>query len=795
MQRIRFSRLSHISALLLLSFTFTTCLSDMPVDPQPGPDEKVKTLEEIIDPDGDGIGISPGYVDIHWDEGEAKVTKGDLKTGEFTIDFGKNKIPEIKEGSTMALDVDSTILLRKVKEIRQEDNTVVVETVQGCMEDVFINTSFTLCSYDESEETSAPLTRADGTPIPSFYPVAYIVKNEHGGFDRLPASEYIVTRGEDEAIKEWSDKFPTERTLYEKGPFYIKTNSELLLSFGVKLTMNFKVNNESSSWGEIFDMWEAWNNEMVNIRCTINPKFQWTGYVTMGASYKIADEKTLFKKQLAKTNIVKVVFAVGIVPVVIDGNVELNAATEFDSELSAEIKTGFTFGGGVEIGFQYSQVEGFDGICKSDFTYNFIPPTASVALHNKLRFGLYPTIAIRLYDVLGPEFSVGPYIASEFGAGVVTDLCSLLDPDKASTALGWQANAYFGARFCIKADMTIFKKNIFSKTLTETELGPQHLLFEAPTSIKLYSDPDRVTVGEWNEVQFRLKAKLPNMLSLGSTVTGPLAVPAMIRYETSGDGIVSVDKTGSKQAVVGWSNSIGASSVYWKPAKANETLTAVIYSDKGEMIDKAEATASAAPSSVAAMDMGTSVLWASHNYGATEAQEYGAYVGWGDVTGKHTEQCFSNESTYGKSSYVADEKKCYGYYGGFDYDRDISGGSKDIVHANWKGQWRIPTIDEWQELINSCSVKWQDGGVLLTSKIVDGQQLFLPAAGSRWGSSHYEKTGQSLDYWSSTPIPNDPDITDRFARYVCFEKGDKAFTLSGMTYRFVGQSIRPVRDK
>lgn len=57
---------------------------------------------------------------------------------------------------------------------------------------------------------------------------------------------------------------------------------------------------------------------------------------------------------------------------------------------------------------------------------------------------------------------------------------------------------------------------------------------------------------------------------------------------------------------------------------------------------------------------------------------------------------------------------------------------KDPISENLKGDWQIPTIEQWKELIDNCTYCWSniDGreGVFFQSKI-NKQTLFLPAHG------------------------------------------------------------------
>ena len=160
--------------------------------------------------------------------------------------------------------------------------------------------------------------------------------------------------------------------------------------------------------------------------------------------------------------------------------------------------------------------------------------------------------------------------------------------------------------------------------------------------------------------------------------------------------------------------------------------------------------------------------WATHNIGATTPEEYGNYYAWGEVLPKD-EYTESNSLTNGKPM------------------DDISGTGYDAATINWSGDWRMPTITEMQELIDNCTWTWttQNGvsGYKVTSK-TNGNSIFLPAAGSRYGAS-LTNAGNDGYYWSSRPSSN------VYAYYLTF------FSISREVrdyYRYRGYSIRPVRE-
>ena len=172
------------------------------------------------------------------------------------------------------------------------------------------------------------------------------------------------------------------------------------------------------------------------------------------------------------------------------------------------------------------------------------------------------------------------------------------------------------------------------------------------------------------------------------------------------------------------------------------------------------------------VDLGLSVKWATCNVGADTPEEYGNYYAWGE--------------TSTKSSY--DEDNCKTYNRSMS---DIRGNSSyDAARANWGGSWRLPTMTEFDELVNNCDYEWttQNGvaGMRFTSKR-NGNSIFFPAAGWRRGSSMYD-AGEHGYYWSSTPF----DSYAQGACYLYFSSEGSAST--GGSGRFIGLQVRPVLE-
>ena len=194
------------------------------------------------------------------------------------------------------------------------------------------------------------------------------------------------------------------------------------------------------------------------------------------------------------------------------------------------------------------------------------------------------------------------------------------------------------------------------------------------------------------------------------------------------------------------------------------------------------------PSSDDWVDLGlpSGLLWATRNVGATSPEDYGDYFAWGETTPKSsyawTTYIYCNGANNQLTKYC--NNSSYGY-NGFTDNLTILQPGDDAATANYGG--RTPTYAEWQELINNTTAQWitRNGvnGRLFTSS--NGNSLFLPAAGYRWGSTlHNSNRGY---YWSSSLYTDSPDNASIFYFY-------SAYQCMYYCGRYCGLSVRAVRS-
>ena len=154
------------------------------------------------------------------------------------------------------------------------------------------------------------------------------------------------------------------------------------------------------------------------------------------------------------------------------------------------------------------------------------------------------------------------------------------------------------------------------------------------------------------------------------------------------------------------------------------------------------------------VDLGlpSGTLWATCNIGASRPEDRGYYFAWGETSPKDV----YNWSTYKwcNGSNMTLTKYCTnGYYGdnGFTDGKTELDPEDDAAYVNWGPSWRMPTREQLDELMMSCSWRWTSNYGVQGYQVEggNGRKLFLPAGGIRWDGtiSDVELKGH---YWSCT---------------------------------------------
>ena len=208
-----------------------------------------------------------------------------------------------------------------------------------------------------------------------------------------------------------------------------------------------------------------------------------------------------------------------------------------------------------------------------------------------------------------------------------------------------------------------------------------------------------------------------------------------------------------------------------------------------------------------AVDLGfpSGLKWASFNLGAGKPEEYGDYYAWGEIAPQESYSWSTYVYATGASSrltkYCPEEKDNF-----WDATARPEGPdgevillpSDDVAHVKLGGKWRMPTEDDFNELLALMTnddytwEKWvsvtndngdEVHGLRITRKST-GATLFLPAAGLR-GNGEFLRYDVYGYFWSSSVNAASP----YFAKLIFFNSSDADLTNYDRSY---GLSIRPV---
>ena len=184
------------------------------------------------------------------------------------------------------------------------------------------------------------------------------------------------------------------------------------------------------------------------------------------------------------------------------------------------------------------------------------------------------------------------------------------------------------------------------------------------------------------------------------------------------------------------------------------------------------------------VDLGLSVKWAGWNVGANSPEQYGGYYAWGETEEK-------SDYDYETYKYWQD-KDGDGYWDSNEFiniGSNISGTQYDVATVKWGNGWRMPTKEEIQELNNKCKFTGYTYNGVKGCKVTgpNGNSIFLPAAGYRYGTSLYH-AGSYGYYWSGS-----------LSESLSYSAWYLYVYIRGYPYvsyyynRFYGHSVRPVR--
>lgn len=202
------------------------------------------------------------------------------------------------------------------------------------------------------------------------------------------------------------------------------------------------------------------------------------------------------------------------------------------------------------------------------------------------------------------------------------------------------------------------------------------------------------------------------------------------------------------------------------------------------------------------VDLGLSVKWATMNVGAQKPEDHGQIFGWADSTGTHKnfddiDIMYRTENDGSETTIVRWNSV---YFGGKNPQPSISGSPYDIAIYHWNSNWRMPTMEEWNELMERCTwtVETTSAGAVYRVTGPNDNSIILPMTGLRTTSGgETEQMTTRGNYWTASLLPRNQQASHRYESEVACAAWCVQFTPNDRprlttSIRCYGMAVRPV---
>lgn len=220
-----------------------------------------------------------------------------------------------------------------------------------------------------------------------------------------------------------------------------------------------------------------------------------------------------------------------------------------------------------------------------------------------------------------------------------------------------------------------------------------------------------------------------------------------------------------------------------------------------------------------AVDLGTAVLWASWNVGATKAEEPGGYYAWGETEEQTGENAYTMTSykyftTYNAATYVNKylTDATHTHLGIGTPDNLVVLEDADDVARKWGDGWRMPLKSDIKDLFDKTSAlddyeyNGVKGVILLGKNKYKDRCIFIPHGGYKSYSTI--ECPEDAFLWTASLCTSAEGVTRReYIDYAAFvlqtkdpDTGSPFFVSSWQSpsiggARQSGRNVRPVKDK
>jgi len=500
--------------------------------------------------------IDYNYVAIDWDANI--ITNYDENTGEITLQC-QDTLPAIEEYNVIVLPQQYGYDIRVITSYSVSGKTLIIETEQGDMTNLFKNTSFTL-STDPSLITNSLQTRSDS-------PGNVITPSEIGimtasGYKKVYDRSFPMRAGYDDSFNIFSlnrdfsgtdlyNKSGRQRVYWDKGIFDVGLKGVFSFDFSDTVANKIHLGN--------LKKFEFYLDGNLNIDLLLKYVF----------SDQIKEEP---KENLMIPNILPSMvftFMVGPVPIYITVNTDLYSRYELNANAEISLSAGCNLQAEAKMGLTYIPPANVSPI--GSFSSSFTPyyPTFNAQGSLAAKGSIYPKINLSIYKFADTWVEPMPYLREDFEGGMQASM-------DGNNYLGWTSKSYAGMDYRMGLNFAIFNKNMNLWTSDVYNLKDA-LLLDAPNKIKLVSPAEGTTItpGTLVNVSFYVSFK--------NNITGNDSLPCF-------DAFVNFSTQGNLDKWIAASDAQGLATVQWTPKDSNDKLTATIVDKNGKTVNEATFT-------------------------------------------------------------------------------------------------------------------------------------------------------------------------------------------------------------
>lgn len=350
--------------------------------------EKVEDLQDLDDDNNENseLVISNDLLPVSYDD--IDVTDFDLASGEMTVQF-KDVKTEVKSGHIICISYEENYYIRKVQEVIST-KPYKLKTTEAGLSDIFTQGKITLSSEMGKSRSANGMNNV-------FYPEMIVYDNgdtinvsraEITG--RLLNKEFDLTRLNSEFQHADIDFFEFE-------------NGKIYSNLDFKLIFNFDSYKEASEVikGRMLDV-------SVSLIGTMGYNYNALFIFNKEKSYEKM-EKVDVKDLIKPRTVFFQVNPILKIPII----VSTDLMHDFNAHAGGEVtcRYGSKFELVNEIGFNYNQVQNeTTPFYNRSETIDFTSPVITAKASMESKFSVYPRFKFMIYNLIGPEVDIKPYV-------------------------------------------------------------------------------------------------------------------------------------------------------------------------------------------------------------------------------------------------------------------------------------------------------------------------------------------------------------------------------------------------